>query len=333
MTANATLLQKADLALADLSANGGLMQPEQGAAFIRKLILEPTLIKQARIVEMTSPQRKINKIGFSKRILRKGTQGTALSAPSASGLGGRAKPATEQITMTTSEVIAEVRLPYDVLEDNIERTTVADNAASNSPWSSGLQETLVTLIAERGALDLEELALLADTSYTNGADADDEAYLSMFDGWLTLAGDTGSNIVDVADATISKEMFKAGMKAMPKQYLRNMNSMRTYTSVNQRIEYRDGIANRVGAMGDAAVNGNGELAPHGVPLEAAQLMPEDIGLMTNPMNLIFGIQRQVSLEFDKDITARVYIVVLTARVAVQIEEVGATVKYTNIGTV
>ena len=49
--------------------------------------------------------------------------------------------------------------------------------------------------------------------------------------------------------------------------------------------------------------------------------------------LIFGIQRQISLEFDKNISERVYIVVLTARVAVQVEETDAIVKYTNIGTV
>lgn len=331
MTANAALLGKADLALADLSANGGLLQPEQGAAFIRKLIKEPTLIRQARVVEMTAPQRRINKIGFAKRILRKATQGVALDNVSTTGLGGRAKPATEQITMTTQEVIAEVRLPYDVLEDNIERMTVAENAVPNTPWSSGLQETIVTLIAERAALDLEELCLLADTAYTNGADADDQAYLSMFNGWLKLAA--GGHVVDWNNATISKELFKAGMKAMPGPYQRNLNLMKHLVSVNQEIEYRDTIANRVGTLGDSQVQGRSSLSPFGVPLESVQLMPESTGLFTNPKNLIFGIQRQVSLEFDKSITERVYIVVLTARVAVQVEEVDALVKFANIASV
>ena len=68
-------------------------------------------------------------------------------------------------------------------------------------------------------------------------------------------------------------------------------------------------------------------------MKSVQLMPEALGLFTNPLNLIFGIQRQISLEFDKNISERVYIVVLTARVAVQVEETDAIVKYTNIGTV
>jgi hypothetical protein len=329
MSSNAQLLQKADLALADLSANGGLLQPEQGAAFIRKLIKEPTIIKQARVVEMTAPQRKINKIGFATRILRKAASGVALTNASTTGLGGRAKPTTEQITLTTQEVIAQVNLPYEVLEDNIERAESATNSPANSPWASGLQETLVTLIAERAALDMEELCLLGDTAYTNGADADDAAYLSMFDGWLKLAA--SGNVVNVANATVTKEMFKAGMKSMPVQYLRNLNALKHFLSVYQVTEYRDTLANRVGAVGDASVQGQVSPSPFGVPLEAAQLMPETTGLFTNPLNLIFGIQRQVSLEFDKDITTRTYMVVLTARVCVQIEEVAATVKYTNIG--
>lgn len=332
MSSNASLLQKADLALADLASNGGLLQPEQGAAFIRKLIKEPTIIRQARVVEMQAPQRKINKIGFATRILRKAASGTALGAPSVSGLGGRAKPTTEQLTLTTQEVIAQVNLPYEVLEDNIERAEAATNSPSNSPWSSGLQETLVTLIAERAALDMEELCLLGDTSYTNGSDSDDQAYLSMFDGWLKLAAGVNGHVVNVNNATVTKEMFKAGMKSMPVQYLRNLNSLKHFLSVYQVTEYRDTLANRVGGLGDAAVQGQTSVSPYGVPLEAAQLMPETKGLFTNPLNLIFGIQRQVSLEFDKDITTRTYMVVLTARVCVQIEEVDATVEYQNIGS-
>ena len=110
--------------------------------------------------------------------------------------------------LSTQEVMAEVRLPYDVLEDNIERAVAAGNEPSNSPWSSGLQETLVTLIAERAALDLEELCLLGDTAYTNPGNADDQAYLSMFDGWLKLAG--AGHVVNWANAAIAKEMFKKG---------------------------------------------------------------------------------------------------------------------------
>ena len=71
---------------------------------------------------------------------------------------------------------------------------------------------------------------------------------------------------------------------------------------------------------------------YGSLVSPVQLMPEDQGLFTDPMNLIFGIQRQISMEFDKDITSRVYIIVLTCRVDFQIEETDAIVAYENIAS-
>src|SRR6185437_4033913 len=121
MTASRDLLQKADMTIADLVANGGRLQPEDSAVSLRKLIKEPTILRQARVVEMLAPQRKINKIGFGKRILRKAVSSTPLSQSQ------RSKATTEVIELTTQEVIAQVNLPYDVLEDNIERAMVADN--------------------------------------------------------------------------------------------------------------------------------------------------------------------------------------------------------------
>lgn len=321
MSSNQSLLQKADLAIADLQANGGELSPEQGAAFIRKLIKQPTLIRQCRVVEMLASKRKINKIGFGTRILRKATSGVALTQ------NQRAKPTTEQIQLDTKEQIAEVRLPYDVLEDNIERATAANNEAPNT-GPAALRQTILDLIAERSATDLEELALLADTAYVSG-DPDDQAYLSQLDGWLKRAA-TDGNVADAQNQTISKAVFKMGLKTLPKQYLRNKAAMRHFVSNNNETEYRDTLANRATQLGDGMVTGDLPAYAYGSLVAPVQLMPEDRGLFTDPLNLIFGIQRQVSMEFDKDITARVYIIVLTCRVDFQIEEAEALVLYDNI---
>lgn len=322
MASNESLLRKADLAIADLQSNGGELLPEQGAAFIRKLIKQPTLIRACRVVEMLSPKRKINKIGFGKRILRKATSGVALTPAQ------RSKPTTEQIELSTKEQIAEVRLPYDVLEDNIERAMVADNGLPNA-GPGGLRQTIIDMIAERAALDLEELGLLGDTAYTNAADPDDEAYLSQVDGWLKIASDKG-HMVDAQNATISKAVFKQGLKAMPSQYQRNKVALNHFISVNNETEYRDTLSDRGTALGDQLTEGSRSVFAYGSPVTPVALMPEDRGIYTDPLNLIFGIQRQVSMEFDKDITARVYIIVLTTRVDFQIEEPLATSYYENI---
>lgn len=311
-----SLLQKADLALSDLASNGGLLQAEQANTFIRKLIKTPTIIREARVVTMSAPQRKINKIGFGSRILRPAVSATALSQ------ADRAKPTTEQVQLNTSEVIAEVRLPYDVLEDNIESASAANNEGSNT-GPGGLRDTIIQLIAERAALDLEELALLGDT-------ASGDSYLALQNGYLKIA-DSFSNIVDVAGATVTKTMFKNGKKAMPDQYLRDVANMRHFVSVDQETEYRDTIADRATALGDSIIEGTRTLNAFGAPVVPVPMMPDARGLFCNSKNLIMGIQRQISLEYDKSITERVYIIVLTARVALQIEEREAVVLYKNIG--
>lgn len=322
MSSNASLLRKADLAIDDLRADGGELLPEQGAAFIRKLIQQPTLIRECRIVEMNASKRKINKIGFGKRIMRKATSAVALTPAQ------RAKPTTEQLELDTKEQIAEVRLPYDVLEDNIERAMSANNEASNS-GPGGLRQTLIELIAERAALDTEELALLGDKAYVNAADPDEQAYLNQLDGWMKR-GLTDGHRVDAGNATISKELFKAGLKAMPTQYQRNKTQLRHFVSVNNATEYRDTLANRGTGLGDQMVQNDAPLMSFGSRVQEVALMPEANGLFTDPKNLIFGIQRQVSMEFDKDITARVYIIVLTMRVDFQVEEPDALVAYEKI---
>lgn len=330
MPRNGELLRKADLALADL-ATGGLLNPEQGAAFVRKLIDSPTLLGQARVVEMLSPSRKIEKIGFGKRILRAATAQTALVTAAVDGVfdpvaeaTARAKPVTETVTLNTQEIIAEVRIPYDVMEDNIERAETANNEAMNQ-GPGGLRTTIIDMIAERAALDLEELGLLGDKSL----DAADP-FLDLVDGFI-INGETNGNLSDVGGASITKTVFKGGLKIMPNKYLRNRAVMRHFISNNNETEYRDTLADRATALGDAAVTTNLPLFAYGTQVEKVDLMPESKGIFTNPFNLIYGVQRDVSLEFDKAITERVYIIVLTARVDVQVEEAEALVIYNNIG--
>ena len=308
---NQELLKKADIALADL-ATAGLLNPEQNERFIRTLIDSPTMLNSIRVVTMSTPTRKINKIGFGSRILRPAVSSTALSS------GDRVKPDLSQVVLNTEEVIAEVHIPYDVMEDNIERGNIN---AGMEQGAGGIHDTIVTLIAERAALDLEELLISGDTG-------SGDAYLALQDGFLKLAT---ANIVNAGGATLSKNVIKNAVKAMPDKYLRNRAELSHYFSVDNETEYRDTYANRQTALGDSMLQGTSPMFAFGSQVMGVPLMPAASGLFTNPLNLIFGFQRRVTIEYDKDIRARNFIIVLTARVALAIEEVNAVVKYTTIG--
>jgi len=323
MSSNKELLRKADIAVGDLQGNGGYLNPEQADTFIRKLLIQPTLLSQVRRVVMASPVRKVNKIQFASRILMPSPgSGTALAA-NTSATNRRSKATTEQITLTTSEVIAEVRLPYDVIEDNIERGNLgAMTDTGGSPMAGGLRDTIMTLIAERCALDLEELAILGDVS--GGADD----YLKLQDGYLIRFT---SNVVDAANSPVSRTVFKNAMKTMPTQYRRNRGAMRHFVSTEQEIEYRDTLNARETVMGDSQYQSLAPVYGAGAPVEGVGLMPSAKGLLVHPLNLLFGIQRDIMFETDKIITERVYVIVVTARIALQVEEELAGVKVINMG--
>lgn len=316
---NATLVKKADIALSDLSSSGGLLNPEQTDQFIQILMDSPTILNAARMVTMNAPQKKINKIGFGSRMLRSAADATG-NGPDGDWLpsASRAKPDLGQIQLNTHEVIAEVHIPYDVFEDNIEGGNIT---VAMGQSAGGLQDTIMTLIGQRVALDLEELAILGDT--TSG-----DTYLALTDGYLKRAT---AHVVNAGGATIAKDIFKAAIKAMPDKYLRQRSALEFFVSVDNETEYRDTVANRVTGLGDSALVNANALNVFGSAVNAAPLMPNSKGIYTNPKNLIFGVQRRVNIEYDKDIRARKFIIVVTARIDFQIEETDAMVQITNIG--
>lgn len=293
------VVEKTDIAVANLVASGGYLNPIQSDTFIRMIQEQPTIIHAVRTVPMNSPTMDIDKIGFASRILHKApAAGTAL-APA-----NRSAPTTDKVSLATKEIIAEIHLPYDVLEDNIER--------------GSLESTIMTMISERASLDLEELIITGDK-----LSADE--YLAMYDGILVQAT---SHVVDYSATrpNITRGVFKEGMKAMPNKYLRNRSSLRFYVSPHAEVEWVDSLANRLTALGDSKIGSFSAQPAYGIPVEAAALMPNYNYILTFPKNIIFGVQRQIMIETDRDIRARVLVVVMTLRVDIKYEEEDAVVK-------
>ncbi len=313
---NQALAQRADFAIADLTTDGGLLQPEQANTFIDLIMEQPTILSQVRSVRMNSPAMKIDKIGFDSRIVHAAPQGTS---PFAADDGSndrwlaaakRAKPTTQQISLATKEYMAEVHIPYEALEDSIERDR--------------LESHIMTRMAARVAVDSEEIGLFSDTG---SGDTD----LVLQDGWLKRMT---SNVVDNANAGASPDMFEAGMLAMPQRFMRNLASVKHFVTLANTIRYRALVAQRITGYGDSALTTNLPLVAYGVPVEAAPMLAAqgsgNSGFFTFPQNLIWGIQRQISVETMREIRAREVLIVLTFRMALQIETEEATVRYSNI---
>lgn len=313
----AELIRRSDLALSDL-ASGGALNPEQTKRFLRKMIDAPTILNTVRVVPMKRPEMEINKIGFASRILRAANQGT-ISSPRAGEEGtralaraDRASPALEKITLTTSEVIAEINIPFEVIEDNIENAGGIDN--------SQFEDTILDLIAEQSALDLEELLILGDV-------LDGDTYIALQDGILKQAV---SNIVNHNSAGMTPELFSNMIKSLPTKYHRLLGQMRYWLSMTKEIDYRMTVAQRQTQLGDATLQGTAPVSVLGVRLEGAALMPNVNAVLTIPRNIIWGIQRDVRMQFGQDVRERVVIIVLTMRIATKYEEEDLVVKAINV---
>lgn len=307
------LSQKADIALADLTAGTGLLTPEQNETFIRRLEDSTTILSAIRTYPMNGPTARINSIGFGDFITFPSNWDPTLNNANHDGRKFRApyrsKPITQKIELTTKPVKAVVYLPYEVLEDNMER--------------GNLQNTIVALIANKFAYNMEAMVT---RGVAGGASA--IPLLNYMDGMYALATD---HVVDAANDPLSDALFAQALRTMPKKYRNDLNAIRYFTGQNATIDLREARSQRQTGLGDSTLTDNAPLRTLGVQVLGHGNNPETQMLLTPPQNVIFGIQRNVRIETDRDIEEEQVKIVVTARVAVQMENKDAAVKVINIG--
>lgn len=312
MTPNETFLQKADLVLADLTTNGGLLQPLHAQRFMRQLVDEAVVLKQGTVIPMRSPKQVIDKIKFATRVLHPGYEARAL--PEAD----RSKPTTSHIDLDAKLYKGEVRLTNEVLEDSLER--------------GDLKQTVMDLLTERIALDLDELVVRGDT-------ASSDSYLATLNG---LHKSVTSNVYDHGDTTTNRTLWKSMLKALPTPYLRNKKRMRFFTSSDSEIDYRDALADRATAnLGDRMVEYDAPVMYSGVPVIGVPIFPENVGtsshctspILMDPKNMAIGIWRNITIETDKLVSEGVVLIVVTLRMDMKLIDETAAVKAINVKVV
>ncbi len=307
-TTNRSLLEKADLALADLTAGGGVLLPAQAQKFMRLLIKQSVLMQMATVVPMAAPKLQLSKIKFGSRILRPGREATALSAAE------RARPDLSFLELDAQLFKAEIYLSDEVLEDNIER--------------GELRQTILEMIAEAAGRDMEEVIINGDT-------ASGDPFLATLDGLLKQST---SHVVDAAGVGLSKNLLRDMLKSLPSEYLRDKKQMAFLTSVDAELDYRNSLAERATVGGDKFLEEDAPALYSGVPVMPVPLFPENLGpgsnrtiaLLCNPKNIQVGIWRQIRLESFRDVSAGVLRVVATMRFDARFAEEPGVAKLINI---
>lgn len=314
-------LEKADQVSADL-ISGGLLQPEQMMQFYRVAIKQSTFLQRIRKVEMGAPEWQESKLISPGTVLQPGTEGMVLPDAARSKLG------TDSISMTSRELVGEVQWTYNLLEDNIERGTFKD--------------TLVNMMGVVAGNDWEDLLINGDTSIVVPAlDENDANSIAAWKRARLLKTQGGllvklvSNVVDAGNVRLNAGILKTAAQTMPIPF-RRMTQF--FTSDNAVEDYWESIAARQTALGDTAFQSTGEAPFKGRRVIPIEFWPDTLGLnadqtsavLINPKNILWGVQRNMTIRTVEDIRRRCYITVFTCRVAMELEHEPAAVLIENI---
>jgi hypothetical protein len=121
-------------------------------------------------------------------------------------------------------------------------------------------------------------------------------------GWFNQALAGNASFVDLSainSGSISKDHFFSLYRAMPQRFSRGSRKrdLKWMLSTNQWIKYLEYLSDRVTGGGDAAIGGT-EQKPLGIAVIEVPSMPGDAIMLTNPKNLIWGVQRNMKVRRD-----------------------------------
>ena len=290
-------LEKATWTTPDITApaGGGLLSPQQAREFLRVLIDESILLKEANNQTSLSPKFEVPRISFGNRILRSGVEATRLAD------GDRVKPTTGLVTLSTNLFKGEVPVSDEMFEDNIERDALAD--------------TIMVMLAEAVGRDIEEFVIKSDTARTS-ADGADFPVLDQFDGMVKQlqTGLPASQKLDAVNYTSYDTLFGNMLAALPARYRRDATALRFYVPVKHGDGYQGHLSQRGTPLGDTNVieNLRTKLAFRGVPVVPVPLMTgissiagaeinyDNFAILTHPLNLYVGWHRRIRVERWRD---------------------------------
>lgn len=325
---NEQILSRIDGAVKTMTmANMGqsILLPSQFNRFIRKIRETSVILREARFVRMDRHERQIDRIGFTGRVLRAGSDASDVKRELAES--EYAQPMTATRKLTARELQAVAPLGDDTLYTNIEQAQ--------------LETTLRDLFSEAAGFDLAEYALLADTAITFVNDQ----VLSKTDAWLKNAGnkiygvanpdpDTTGPLLELPrdfnpdfnqpfgspeqvgagtnqdeKNTNVEKMFQKAMLAVPAEHRQNFPMMKFYVGFEVFDAYHETLRRRKGTLDSDAQTKRPMLDFKGIPVEYEPALERSkpdgpqgagrVGLLTTPTNAVWGVFKDIQVEPDR----------------------------------
>lgn len=293
----------------------------EATEFLQYMIDETALLKKVRTVHMTAPKMNIEKIGLGGKVLKKAVPGVdpgdtvSVTNPT-------------QIQLNSQEVIAIVSISDSTLEDNIE--------------GPAFLQKLLGMIGRAAGNELEFAAMHGDKSVA------DDYILDRWDGYLKRAL-AGGHVIEAMSDT---DRFWPGVngvkatkliKALPTKFRIDKRSLGWIVHSDLILDVNDELASKGYSEAYRSITGIEQVPLRGIQQIEMPLAKTDISfthsatpytdgtfvMLTDLRNLIFGIQRDIRIEAQRNARTRSTDFVLTLRADTQIENSDAIALYNH----
>ena len=279
--------------------------------FVHEAVEDQVLLKHVRTETVTAPMGKVLKFNIGSRVIRSPAEGQTIDTDAGFSCAG--------VDYQTVKVMLKVPITKEAIEDNL--------------YHEKLGNRIMQLVAQAFGRDLEDLGINGDTA-TPDTDPDYD-FLKICDGWIKQAKAGGAHVYDHQGAEIDKTVFSKLLRQLPPKY--RIKGLVYVMSPDQLEAFKDYLTNRATPAGDMLLMQGGEVKPFGIPVITPPKWPDGEIWLTHPKNLIFIIQRDITIRkttqsdevVDKDLYAKY---VITARIAYVIEELDAVARAVNVAS-
>jgi len=247
----------------------GLLNPEQATTFIKQLFENTILKDNARLVEMKTNKREIQKLGLGMRV-------TMLKEKASKDNARRATPS--KVVMEAKSVTTPFAIDDELLDSNIE--------------GRKLEQTIIDLMTKRAAVDHQEFVTeseaVGDTNpgpvVNNPSETGDktqvgsstayvDTYLGARQGWIQMM-ETGTNIYDANDNPVSDDLLYQMIQRLPRRFKANRKELRFLCPPSIEMNYRKKTAALATTLGDQAKFSYIPLTPFGIPMVGCDALPD-----------------------------------------------------------
>lgn len=260
------------------SAEVHLTDPQR-KYLLDRVVNEATLLGMIRKYPMKRSRVEIPRLSVGTRIMRANTGGGHAESTT---MGARVAPDHGKVILTSSKLVLPWTITEEFLEDN--------------PEEGAAEQVIADIMATQAANDLEDLAVLGD-------EASGDELLRANDGFVKLA--VAGQTIDFNSAAFTTDTLERMLRKMPTKYRVNKQKLRFFVPFDIESDYIQAIAARMGDMGDQFLSSGAATRPryNGIPVVAIKGLPSNQGagtnestvLLTDPENLIWGVEREMKM--------------------------------------